>query len=69
MGSWKALEGQVIDRLERESPGVCNWVRDRVNLRPDNDVRLKSREQLLEMFPETVKIEDITYRSLNDKAL
>ena len=69
MGSWKALEGQVIDRLEAESPRVCIWVRDRVNLRSDNDVRLKSREELLEMFPTTVKVEGVIYRSLNDKAL
>src|ERR1017187_3776703 len=66
--SWKDMEAEVLKKLDSDDHKTYEWVKKRVNLDPDNDVRLKTREQLLKMFPGTVVIGDKKYQSLNDMA-
>jgi hypothetical protein len=63
--SWKELEKKALAGLKQDAQ---SWVRTNVNLREDNDLLGKSREELLAMFPWVTKVKGRKYHSLNDTA-
>lgn len=63
---WKEKEGEVLAGL---TEARRKFVRENVNLEPDNDLAKKSRAELLRMFPHWVKEPKKRKRlSLNDRA-
>src|ERR1017187_7161696 len=66
--SWKDMEAEVLKKLDSDDHKTYEWVKKTVNLDADNDVRQKTRDELLKMFPGTVVIGGLKYQSLNDMA-
>jgi hypothetical protein len=49
---WKDEEKKVLSHLDEAK---ATWIRDNVNLDADNDLKLKTRDQLIDMFKKIVK--------------
>ena len=66
--SWKDKEAEVLEKLKSEDSETYQWVKNSVNLDPNNDIRRKTRDELLKMFPGVVEVDHQQHESLNDIA-
>ena len=67
MKDWKEVEKRFLDTLDEPAR---SWVRRHVDISPGNDLALKKREELIEMFPGKAKeVEGKKRKTLKDTAL